>query len=128
IVDYKYSSAVNTKKKVEDVTLLQGPLYVSGARKDHDVSAMVYYNVRTDPNHQVPKPFGWGTVPGVNANFGQLTDEWVTEGLTKARRAVEEFRSGRVLPRPLDAKNCRYCDFRDACRWEFTAAIGAAGN
>jgi RecB family exonuclease len=131
IVDYKYSSAVNTRKKVEDETLLQGPLYVAALRGAYQVSAMVYYNVRTDPNNQAPKVYGWGAVSGLGVDFKELNDAWVDQGIASAGRVVAEFRSGRVLPHPADSGNCRYCDFQDACRWESTAAgsaANAAGN
>jgi RecB family exonuclease len=128
IVDYKYSNAINTRKKVQDETLLQGPLYVAALRDAHRVSAMVYYNVRTDPNNQAPKTYGWGAVPGLPVQLEELTSEWVERGIASARRVVAEFRSGRVLPHPKDSAQCKWCDFQDACRWEYSAAIGAAGN
>jgi ATP-dependent helicase/DNAse subunit B len=31
---------------------------------------------------------------------------------------MAQIRSGRVEVRPADAENCRFCDYRDACRVE----------
>ncbi len=128
IVDYKYSNATNTKKKVDDETLLQGPLYVAGVQGERPIAAMVYYNVRTDPNKQEPKPFGWGAVPGTELKLHPLDAAWTENGVAAARAAIASFRSGRILPRPKDSDQCDFCDFRDTCRWEFTAAMHAAAS
>ena len=125
IIDYKYSNAKNTRDKVDDETKLQGPLYVHGVEQQHRVAAMVYYSLRRDSENVEPKPFGWGSMPGLSTKLEDMTPEWLEQGVNAARRAVVDLRGGRTLPYPARVANCRFCDFRDACRYEAAATLAA---
>ena len=123
VVDYKYSSAANTKDKVTDETKLQGPLYALALENKfgRPASAMVYVSLKDDS----VKAFGWGEIPGFKG-LVDLTPEWIPNALERVSAMVAEFRSGVVHPRPLQHDSCRYCDYRDACRIEQPAAAPAS--
>jgi ATP-dependent helicase/DNAse subunit B len=114
IVDYKYSN--NTKQNVDDETKLQGVLYTIAAERHLHLKpeATVFVGVRKDN-----RPFGWGTLPG--HNLQPLSPEWIEKGVETVARLTREIREGAVQPHPASLKNCSYCDFRDACRYESAA-------
>ena len=119
IIDYKYSSAANTKGKVDDSTRLQGPLYVRGiALAGESVAAMVYFSLKGKP-----EAFGWGIVPGLAKELEALTPEWVARGVAETGRAVEAVRSGLIAVLPSSKDACSYCDAKDVCRVETGAAL-----
>ncbi len=127
VVDYKYSRASNTKSKTTDDTKVQGPLYLLALEKQFNLraSAMIYCSVKEEA-----KLFGWGEVPGLNdkqaRNLQPLTRAWRDGAINEVRRAVAEIRSGLIHARPATIEPCRYCDFRDACRYTATATRAAS--
>ncbi len=127
VVDYKFSTAENTKKKLEDETKLQGPLYAWAAEKriGRPASAMVYVSLK---GGEQPEYYGWGTVPGANFKKGlaPIPDDWIPSALQRASNAAAEFRAGTIHPRPANQGPCRYCTYKDACRIEQPAAATAS--
>ncbi len=123
LIDYKFSSAANTKTKVDDETKLQGPLYSIGLKRAFglDAVAMVYISLKDDKLHH----FGWGEVPGLTLE--PLTAEWMRSASERVSTAIAEFRSGVIHPRPAVKDPCRYCTYHDACRIEQPIAIPAVG-
>lgn len=53
--------------------------------------------------------------------------ESIAAALEKTRAAIEQFQSGRIEVNPRVPDLCGHCEFRDACRWQETAAEVAAG-
>jgi hypothetical protein len=47
-----------------------------------------------------------------------MTPDWISGAVARARDAVASLRSGVIHPLPADPAKCRYCDVRDACRFE----------
>ncbi len=122
VVDYKFSTAANTKDKVDDESKLQGPLYALALHRvfGHHPSAMVYASLKDKVHY-----YGWGSVPGLNLD--PITPDWMDRALDRVRTAVAEFRSGVIHPRPMNTGPCRYCDYRDACRVEQPTTLAGAG-
>jgi ATP-dependent helicase/DNAse subunit B len=119
VVDYKYSGQM--KQNVEDSSKLQGVLYTLAARNEFGLSpqATIFVSVKKDV-----KPVGWGEL--ADYDLRPLTQEWLDNGLETVARLATEIRAGTVRPRPSDTKHCRYCDFRDACRYESAEAVSPA--
>ncbi len=51
-----------------------------------------------------------------------LPENWLERTAERTLQAAVEIRAGRVEPHPANVDNCRFCDFRDACRVESAAA------
>lgn len=120
VVDYKYSNRQNTRSKTTDDTKLQGPLYVHAVEQKLGcrVSAMVYLSLR-----EKCYAYGWGEVPGLT--LAPLKPDWKESGLTRAIEVIERFREGRIAPDPATTEPCRYCDYRDLCRYTTTQVLAA---
>ena len=126
VIDYKYS-----KKKVSDYTgnenLLQGPLYWLAAERGLGLkpAGMYYCSLRDRVEYG-----GWG-VPLAACKAGAIqpfSPEWLTGAVERGLRIAQEIVSGRIEPHPSDLSKCRYCDFRDVCRFvaaELAIAEGA---
>lgn len=112
VVDYKYWRPGRVKEVKEDPAALQGPLYALGCRNTLglEVAGVFYISLKKET-----KCAGWGWGLGFD---GELSEEWLREGLEKALRAAGEIRAGRIEPRPSDPEICEYCEFRDVCRYE----------
>jgi ATP-dependent helicase/DNAse subunit B len=116
IFDYKYSSAQNTKKKLNDERLLQAPLYLMGAQEFGVTPAGVFYIGLKGGVEYV----GW-TVAG-ELESQPMPENWLERTRERARNAVEEIRGGRIEVKPADRDACRFCQCRDICRIEVPAA------
>jgi len=114
VVDYKYSSAANTRKRVKEEGHLQPQLYVLAAERMYPerVAGMHYCGLRGGVE--------WG---GWTAPF---PDGWLDQAVAAAVRSAAEIRAGRVAPAPDDPEQCPRCEFRDACRYEAAAPTGLA--
>ncbi len=129
VMDYKYSRASTTKSKTTDDTKVQGPLYLLALEKQFNLraSAMIYCSVKEEA-----KLFGWGEVPGLNTKQAdkllELTSIWREHAIDEVRRAVAEIRSGVIHARPASTEPCRYCNFKDACRYTATVAAARAAS
>jgi len=115
VIDYKYS-----KKKVSEYTgsknLLQGPLYWLAAERGLELQpAGMYYCCLRDRVEYG----GWGKQLGsMRATaIEPFTPEWLTAAIERGMRAAGEIAAGRIVPEPADVSKCRFCDFRDVCRY-----------
>src|SRR5271157_1191081 len=117
VIDYKYSGAQRTKAKLTDENLLQAPLYLLGAAKALGVkpAGMFYVGLKGGVEY-----VGWSDSGLLDSS--PLPEDWLEKTAQRTLRAAQEIRAGRVEPRPADAGNCRFCDFRDVCRVEAGAA------
>jgi len=117
VTDYKYSNAQNTKDKTEDASLLQPQLYVLAAERffGFQVAGMYYYGLRGEL-----KRVGWENPPVTHPPF---PPQWREQGIETVLRIVGEIRAGRIAPHPADTDKCRYCDYRDVCRFEAAASL-----
>lgn len=120
IIDYKYSAAQRTKAKLTNENLLQAPLYLMGAEKALGVkpAGMFYVGLKAGVEYA-----GWSET-GLLESL-PLPEGWLEKTAQRTLHAAAEIRAGRIEPHPADADNCRFCDFRDACRVE-EAAVPAA--
>jgi ATP-dependent helicase/DNAse subunit B len=115
VIDYKYS-----RKKVSEYTgsknLLQGPLYWLAAERGLELQpAGMYYCCLRDRVEYG----GWGEQVGSAraAAIEPFTAEWLTTAVEHGMRAAGEIVAGRIVPAPSDISKCRFCDFRDVCRY-----------
>jgi ATP-dependent helicase/DNAse subunit B len=123
VIDYKYSRAENTKKKLKDENLLQAPLYLMAAERYFGVkpSGMFYIGLKGGIQY-----VGWSEPAMMESD--PLPPNWVAETEQRALRIVEEIRAGRVEVAPANPDHCRFCDARDVCRVEVRAVVTAAGG
>jgi hypothetical protein len=112
---------------VTDPTKLQGPLYALALRRAFglEAAAMIYISMKEEKLSYA----GWGEVPGMNLKtpLAPLTREWMDDAVARVSTAIEEFREGVIHPRPASVEPCRYCDHKDACRFEEPMAIPVSG-
>src|ERR1035437_2584865 len=113
VIDYKYSSAQNTKDKLKDENLLQAPLYLMASEKFFGVKAagMYYVGLRGGV-----EDVGWAEIP----------EGWLESKKEQTLQVVAEIRAGRVESLPAKPDKCRYCEFRDVCRVEVGEAEALA--
>jgi ATP-dependent helicase/DNAse subunit B len=111
VIDYKYSTAQNTKDKLKDENLLQAPLYLMAAEELFGVkpTGMFYVGLK-------------GGV--VYAGWREIPEGWLERKKQQTLQVVAEIRAGRVESTPADPDKCRYCEFRDVCRVETGGAAG----
>ncbi len=126
IVDYKSSKTANVQKLVASQTRLQGPLYALAARERLNLNpvAMIYWAVREDER------FGWGKIPGTALEFQPIPENWAENARDRTIERLSGFLAGEVKAHPVETEQCRWCDFRNACRVEQTALVvieGAGG-
>ena len=126
VVDYKYSRRANVLKRVNGAQSLQGPLYVLAAETvmDQPVTAMLFAGLRLEKKHDEPVLEGW-TAAGFEPAREPLTREWLEAGRALAIETANRIWSGRFAPKPADPKRCKWCDYRDVCRYEGVAAVAA---
>jgi hypothetical protein len=93
---------------------LQGPLYALAVREQLqlDPMAMIYWAVREDQR------FGWGKIPGTNLAFQPMPENWAHNARVRTVERLSGFLRGEVSARPEEVEQCRWCDFRTACRVE----------
>ncbi len=114
IVDYKSSKTASVQKLVASGTRLQGPLYALAAREQLHLNpvAMIYWAVRED------KRYGWGKIPGKELEFEPMPENWAEDARARTIERLSGFLQGEVRAHPEEAEQCRWCDFRGACRVE----------
>jgi RecB family exonuclease len=106
VVDYKYSKRAADYAK--DVNRLQGPLYLLAVEQVFHLKPgkMSYCGLR-------------GAVQFVAQ---EVTGERLTAARETTLRIAAEVREGHAEPRPASLEPCRYCTFKDVCRYEAAAA------
>ena len=105
VIDYKYSGAQNTKSLGTNENLLQPQLYLLALERFFELrpEGMAY----------------WGFKGGVQRTPWMQFEP--SEAIETTLRIAGEIRAGRVEPHPADAEKCRFCDYRDVCRFEAAA-------
>jgi ATP-dependent helicase/DNAse subunit B len=123
IVDYKSSKTANVQKLVASQTRLQGPLYALAARERLNLNpvAMIYWAVREDER------YGWGKIPGTDLEFQPIPENWAEDARDRTIERLSGFLAGEVKAHPVETEQCRWCDFRNACRVEQTALVVIEG-
>lgn len=125
IVDYKSGKVDNVDKLVESETSLQGPLYALAVREKKQLNpvAMVFLAIREG------KPVGWGAVPGANLDLLPIPPDWIDSARDRTIARLQSFLAGDVHAEPTSPDDCKWCDFKNACRIEQTeiVRIGVAG-
>jgi ATP-dependent helicase/DNAse subunit B len=106
VVDFKYSKRASELAKDQD--RLQGPLYLLAVEKafQRKAGSMFYCGLRDD----------------VQLKEQTVTRERLAAAETTALRIASEVRAGHAEPHPADLEPCRYCTFKDVCRYQATAA------
>ena len=123
VIDYKYGATARVKARAKNPNLLQAPLYLLAAQEVFHVvpESMFYVGLKGEIVY-----VGWndaGLLGGL-----PLPENWLAEARERTLGIVEEIRSGRIEAAPADTANCRFCDYRDACRVEVKpAAVQAEG-
>jgi ATP-dependent helicase/DNAse subunit B len=114
VIDYKYTK--NASDYARDENRLQGPLYLLAVEKVFGLEAgtMYYCGLRGAVKY-VPQ---------------EVQPERVRSAVETTLSAAGEIRAGNAAPRPAVLGPCRYCTFKDVCRYraaagEFTTAEGA---
>jgi ATP-dependent helicase/DNAse subunit B len=122
VIDYKYSGAQNTKKRLDEETRLQPQLYLLALERVFGLRAagMFYCGLRGGV-----KWAGWSEDPSVAG--GAFPPGWLEQAVETTLRITQEIRAGRVAPRPADPDQCRRCDYRDVCRFQAAPAGLAEG-
>jgi ATP-dependent helicase/DNAse subunit B len=111
VIDYKYSGAQNTKNLATNENLLQPQLYLLALER--------FFKLR---------PVGmsyWGLKGGIQRTPLVVFDPAST--IDTSLRVAAEVRAGRVEPHPADTDKCRFCDYRDVCRFDAAASALAEG-
>ncbi|HEV2445973.1 MAG TPA: PD-(D/E)XK nuclease family protein, partial [Candidatus Sulfopaludibacter sp.] len=121
VIDYKYSAAQRTRARKKDQNLLQAPLYLLAAEKVLGVkpAGMFYVGLKGGVEY-----VGWSDTGILDS--APLPENWLEKTAERALQAAAEIRAGRVEPRPAKPDNCRFCDFRDVCRFAPPAAEAMA--
>jgi ATP-dependent helicase/DNAse subunit B len=125
VIDYKFSRAATQRAKVDDPTKLQGPLYAAAMQRFFGLEpvAMLYLSLKDEKLSYD----GWGDVPGMQLEALPLTREWMDDAIRRVSEAMAAFRAGAIHPHPANIEHCRYCTYRDACRFEQPMAIPVSG-
>ena len=113
VIDYKYSANLRDYAGNED--RLQGPLYWLAAERGFQLSvAGVYYcSLRNGIRYA-----GWGEKPDwLKAKVEPFTPDWLATAIERSLSAARAITQGSIAPEPSDLAKCRYCEFRDACRY-----------
>jgi ATP-dependent helicase/DNAse subunit B len=121
VIDYKYSTAQNTRDKLKDENLLQAPLYLMAAEEFFGVkpAGMFYVALRGGVVYA-----GWcesGPLAGV-----PFPDHWLERKKEQTLQVVAEIRAGRIIAAPANPDKCLNCEFRDVCRVRAAVSLGRA--
>ncbi len=111
VTDYKYSGVQNTKDRATDENSLQPQLYLLALER--------YFGLRPEGMRYL------GFKGAVRAT--ELVAFNPAPTIATTLRVADEIRRGRVEPHPADPDKCRYCDFRDVCRYKIAAVELAEG-
>ncbi len=122
VIDYKYSPAQSTKRKLTDPNLLQAPLYLMAAEAVFNLrpAGMFYVGLKGGVIYA-----GWSNDPVGDVKGEQVPQDWLERTQATTLRAVAEIRAGRIDASPSDAEACGLCDFHDVCRRGGRAALPA---
>jgi ATP-dependent helicase/DNAse subunit B len=106
VIDYKYSKKASDYAKSTD--RLQGPLYLLAVQKalGLEPGGMTYCGLR-------------GAVQYVEQPVSRERREAAVE---TTLRVIGEVRAGNAAPRPADLAPCRFCTFKDVCRYQAAEA------
>jgi ATP-dependent helicase/DNAse subunit B len=117
VIDYKYSAAKRVRDKLKNESLLQAPLYLMAARDVFHVKpeGMFYVGLKGETVYA-----GWSETPVFESL--PLPENWLDRTRDRVLEIAGEIRGGRIEVAPADPDNCRFCDYRDACRIDQTAA------
>jgi len=113
VIDYKYSPKVRDYVTNED--RLQGPLYWLATERgfEQTVAGVYYCSLRDGIRYA-----GWGEKPEwLKARVEPFTPEWLATAVERSMSAARAIAQGGIAPEPSDLGKCRYCDYRDACRY-----------
>jgi hypothetical protein len=116
VIDYKYSAAQRVKDKLTNLNLMQAPLYLLAAEHlDFRPAGMFYVGVKGGIQYA-----GWSD----DGRFDSLPlpENWLPSTSGRTLQIVDEIRRGRVAILPADRDSCRFCDAKDICRIEVSAA------
>ena len=115
VVDYKYSNAQNTKKRLDDPNLLQAPLYLMAVEKSFGLRAagMYYLGLK-------------GGIEPAGREVAGLPPNWLEDSRVRTLQIVESIRHGHLGVSPSNPDKCRFCDCADVCRIEIAAAADQA--
>jgi hypothetical protein len=130
VIDYKYSPSNKIRERVDDSeggNLVQAGLYMLAAERALGLIpvGMLYCGLK--------KEVSWGgwhiPIPGLEGIGASCVPEALRDLMDTAARSATEVRdaivSGRIAVKPRDLKKCDWCDYRDACRIETPAEVGA---
>jgi ATP-dependent helicase/DNAse subunit B len=119
VIDYKYSGKQTTRDKLGKPDLLQAPLYFMAAERHFNLrpAGMFYIGLRGSVEY-----CGWSNIDEAPVKAEAMGADWTSNARRATLVAVEEIRSGRIVPNPSDIDRCRWCDFADACRFDAEAA------
>ena len=111
VIDYKYSNPQNTKAKLTNQNLVQAPLYLMAAERCFGLrpAGMFYVGLKGAPLY-----VGWSEAPLLESH--PFPEDWMAKTETLVLEVVRRIRAGRIEVAPANPDNCRFCDFRDACR------------
>jgi ATP-dependent helicase/DNAse subunit B len=123
VIDYKYSAPGNVKKKLKNENLLQPPLYMLAAQELFGArpEGMFYIGLKSEIVYA-----GWSGAALLDSH--PLPENWLERTRERALELVEQIRSGRAEVKPADQENCRFCDYRDACRVDVVATAREAAE
>ena len=111
VIDYKYSGAQNTKNRASDPNLLQSQLYLLALER--------FFKLRPEGMSY------WGFKGGIQRTSWMPFEPALA--IEATLRIAGEIRAGRVAPHPADPDKCRFCDYRDVCRFTIAAPALAEG-
>lgn len=133
VIDYKYSAKNKIRERMgksEEGQEVQTGLYLLAAERKFGLkpAGMLFCGLR--------KGITWDGWHLPVAGFEQTGNTCSPEALrdlmnTAAQTATEAHQhilSGRIAAQPADTDQCKWCDFRDACRVETVAAARGAGS
>lgn len=118
VIDYKYSAKARTKDKLTNENLLQAPLYLMAAEKHFGVkpAGMFYVGLKKEIVYA-----GWtGQQALISIDAQALPENWTENSTARTLQIIENIRDGRIEVNPADTGNCKFCDVRDACRYDFS--------
>jgi ATP-dependent helicase/DNAse subunit B len=124
VIDYKYSRT--SKDKVANADLLQGPLYWLAAERAFGLqpTGMYYCSLRDGVEYA-----GWGEQPEwlAGTSIQPFSPEWLASAIERSVTASQQIMAGQIVPCPSDLTKCRWCDFKDVCRYEGAVTVVAEG-
>jgi ATP-dependent helicase/DNAse subunit B len=124
VIDYKYS--LTSKDKVANPDLLQGPLYWLAAQRAFGLqpAGMYYCSLRDGVEYA-----GWGEQPDWLAGTAiqPFSREWLDSAIERSVAASRQIMAGQTAPCPGDLTKCRWCEFKDVCRYEGAVTVVVEG-